>query len=142
MGKIGFFCVLILIFFGIPMLLVFIAIYIREIMLHPEFRVNMLFSIFVIPIYLALITNIFTLWKGVSVNKWILFIYSIFSILVGISIIFIRYSGFLFWKTIIGLDPDGTLIAPYLIIFSIISYFAVYFIINVIIKIICKIKFN
>ena len=120
---------------GIAFAFAHIAIYTREL---PQYvrapaSMNRLFSIVLIPICLAIVTNIFVVWKSssLSVNKGILFAISILSILIAISIIHERYSGHL-WNVFTGSDGIIMIIALFVISLAIATYFGAYFVIRII----------
>jgi len=121
--------ILIFAYVGLTCTLAYIAIYTRELPQHfrTTFSVNTLFSVLIIPIYLAIITNIYLAWEipVFSINKWILFIISILSILIAISIIHENL-----WKVFTMRGNDAIFIAPFVIAFAIATYFGAYFIIR------------
>jgi len=125
--------IMIISYIGISSLFACAAIYIRGLISHADYAVNIPFSIFVIPIYLAIITNIYVAWEGLSsfVSRGILFALSILSILVAISIIHAEYSGHL-WEVFMGIDNIIKGIALMVISLAIAIYFGAYFLIRLI----------
>jgi len=94
-------------------------------------NLNMIFSVFIIPICLAIITNLFR--QVYSVNIVILFISSFFLMLIGIGIIHIGFDATNFLRTL----NDGVETAMMFFIISVatIAYIVSYFIVYIFIRI-------
>ena len=129
--------VLLFIYVGITYALSYTAIYIRELPQHfrATFSVNTLFSVLIIPICLSIITNIYVAYDTpiFSINKWVLFSTSIFSILMAISIIHENLLRVFFIP-----GSDAIFIAPFVIAFAIAAYFGAYFLVRLIFGYFCK----
>jgi hypothetical protein len=118
---------------GVVSALAYTAIYIRGFTSRADYVVNMSFSLFVIPIYLAIVTNICTAWgkSNLSANRGLLFALSVFSILIAIDIIHKRYSGHL-WEMFTATGYDAAWIALVVISLAIAIYFGAYSLIRLI----------
>jgi len=124
---------MIIVYFGGASLLAFTAIAIRNNVSYIDILVNMPFSILIIPMYLAIITTIYIyiVDLNVYINKSILFILSMISLVVAINIIHMKYSGFL-WEIFATPGNDAQIIALVVILLALVVYYIGYALIKLI----------
>jgi len=116
--------------FGGASALAYVAVYIHKFISVQGFIVNMIFSILIIPTYLAVITNIYDSIKVTIafLNKGVLFVLSVCAMLIAINIIHERFGGL--WYAFFTPGSDATMIAIVVIILALTVYFGLFYLIR------------
>ncbi len=113
---------LLLLFIGVASLLAVIAIIIVDLeLIYEDYIVNMLFSIIIIPIYLAVATHSALTKIRIPVKKRLIILLALIALLNAINLVFDVYDDF--WYAIIGNDHISKLIMLTIIILATIVYF-------------------